>query len=167
MPKRVETVGTGELADLFGVDTDSIGVWCGQGMPHRRASGMRKFEVAKCVQWRRSQDKRDTREGIAPDEGKQRARKLAAEAELAELKIRERKGELVSMVDAERQIERVVATIRGRILAIRGRWAPRVMGLATMAEATATLDALATDVMSALSESADEIPDDGEAEAAA
>lgn len=165
MPRKLETVGLGELADLFGVDTDTIGVWCGQGMPHRKQSGVRRFEVAKCVQWRRAQDKRDARDASSPDEGRERVRKLAAEADLAELRIRERRAELVAVDEAERQIGRVVTTIRSRVLAIRGRWAPRAMGLATMAEATAMLDALATDILAGLSEAGEEIADDIENEA--
>jgi phage terminase Nu1 subunit (DNA packaging protein) len=160
MAPKIETVSLGEIAALFDVDTDTIGLWRQQGMPQRKISGHPRFEIAGCVQWRREKDKRENREGASPDESKERARKLAADADLAELKVRERRGELVPAEEAERQVERVVSMIRSRLLAVRGRWAPRVIGLETMAQATSTLDALASDVLTALSDGADEIEAD-------
>lgn len=160
MPPRVETVGLGEIADVFGVDSDTIGVWCGQGMPHRKSSGFRKFEVGRCVQWRLDKLKRDARDQSSPDEAKERVRKLAADADMAELKVKERRGELVPAVDVERQVDRLVATVRARVLSIRGRWAPRIIGITELGAASTTLDSLALDVLASLSESAGEIEAD-------
>jgi phage terminase Nu1 subunit (DNA packaging protein) len=160
MAPKIDTVSLSEIAAVFDVDTDTIGLWRQAGMPQRKISGRPRFEVAACVQWRREKDKKDARDTTAPDEGKQRARKIAADADLAELKVRERRGQLVQVDEAERQVGRVVTTIRARVLAIRGRWAPRILGLETMAQATSTLDAIATDILATLSESADEILED-------
>jgi phage terminase Nu1 subunit (DNA packaging protein) len=157
MAPKIATVSLAEISDLFGVDTDTVHLWRQKGMPHRVASGRPRFEVAACVQWRRTQDKREHRESTSPDEAKERTRKLSADADLAELKLRERRGELVPTEDVERQTDRMVSVIRARVLSIRGRWAPRVIGLATMAEATRTLDGLVADVLAALAEGAEEI----------
>jgi phage terminase Nu1 subunit (DNA packaging protein) len=162
MAPRIETVSLTEIAELFGVDTDTIHLWRKKGMPHRQKSGRPRFEVAVCVQWRRAQDKRDQREATSPDEAKERTRKLSADADLAELKVRQRLGELVPIVDVERQTDRLVSIIRARVLSIRGRWAPRVIGLATMAQASTTLDGLTADILASLAEGADELQADSE-----
>jgi phage terminase Nu1 subunit (DNA packaging protein) len=166
---KIETVSLSEIANLFGVDTDTIHLWRQKGMPHRVSSNRPRFEVAPCVQWRRAQDKRDQRESVSPVEAIERVRKLSADADLAELKLRERLGELVPTEDVERQTDRMVSVIRARVLSVRGRWAPRVIGLSTMAQATSTLDGLTSDILAALAEGADEVEasDEPETEAVA
>lgn len=144
------------LAALFGVTTETIRLWGKQGMPSYRDG----YTPAECVQWRREQDKADASARERPDFDVEQARKMRADADLAELKRDQMRGDLVPAVDVERRMERLCAYLRVRVLGIRGKWAPKVLGLGTMAEATTTLDALASDVLAALREGADELDDD-------
>ena len=157
MPPKAETVSLTEIADAFGVEMESIRLWRTKGMPHRMVSGRPRFVIGECIRWRREQDRRETRESTSPDEAAERTRKLAADADFAELRVKQKRGELVPAVDVERHVERLISTVRSRVLAVRSRWAPRVIGLPDMAAATVTLDELALDILSALSDGADDI----------
>lgn len=151
------------LAALFGVTTETIRLWGKQGMPSYRDG----YTPAECVQWRREQDKADASARERPDFDVEQARKMRADADLAELKRDQMRGDLVPAVDVERRMERLCAYLRVRVLGIRGKWAPKVLGLGTMAEATATLDALASDVLAALRENADDLDEPDTEEVAA
>jgi hypothetical protein len=111
----------------------------------------------KVIQWRRGQDLEETQHGTTPDEAQERARKLRAEASLAELRLLERKGDLVPARQIEREWDQALGVFRSRVLALRGRWAPRLLGLASMAEAAAAMDAMGDNILSALRETADEL----------
>lgn len=160
MPPKADTVSLTEIADVFGVDLESIRLWRTKGMPHRLVSNRPRFVVAECVRWRREQDKKESRETASPDEAKERTRKLAADADMAELRLRQKRGELVAVAEVERTVDRLVSTVRARVLAIRGRWAPRMIALPDMPAATATLDELAMDILSALTDGADDVAGD-------
>lgn len=163
MAKERVRVTQKALAALFGVTTETIRLWGKQGMPSYRDG----YTPAECVQWRREQDKADANARERPDLAEEQARKMRADADLSELKRDQMRGELVPAVDVERQMERLCAYVRVRVLGIRGKWAPKVLGLGTMAEATATLDALASDILEALREQADDADDTNDEEAAA
>ncbi len=118
------------------------------------------YMLAEVIAWRRRQDKIEAREADKPDLAQEQARKLRADADLAELKVMERRRELVPAVDVERQMERLCGILRSRVLSLRGRWAPRVLGLGTMADATRILDDLANDMLEALRSASDELEED-------
>lgn len=127
------------------------------GCPYRRQSGKLAVMLSEVLPWRRDADLKRRSDDEAPDEARERARKLSAEADLAELKVRERRGELVAVEEAVRTHDRMCSLIRARVLGMRGKWAPRMLGLGTMPEATAVLDAVAQDILAALQEGADEL----------
>jgi phage terminase Nu1 subunit (DNA packaging protein) len=154
-----------EIAKVFGVSRQSIHEWTRAGMPTRRESGSPRYVVAECVQWRRDQDRAD-RPALDLDEAKERARKLKEDADGKALDNARKRRELVPSHQVAAQWERVLGLVRSRVLAARGRWAPKVMGLGTMAEATAVLDQLADDLLAALRKSADELEDEDDEAAA-
>lgn len=121
------------------------------------------YRLSEVIPWRERTRGREER----PDVAAEQARKLRADADLAELKVREMRGELVPVSKVERDMERLCAMVRSRVLSVRGRWAPKVMRLETMAEATSTLDALAADVLDALRAGADELDEEPPTEEAA
>lgn len=84
------------------------------------------------------------------DVTKNRARKLAAEAIIAEIAVAERQGKLLHVDDHVELVRQVAEELRSRILAMPGKWAPRVPGAKTMAEAQALLRELANDLLATL-----------------
>jgi phage terminase Nu1 subunit (DNA packaging protein) len=157
MPAPRRTVSAAELCALFAVAPPTVTEWVKGGCPHRRRGSRYEFVVSEVADWRVQRAKRVAREETAPDESAERARKLRADADMAELRVRQRRGELVAAVDVERSHEQLCAVVRSRVLGLRGRWAPKVLGLGTMAEATRTMDDLANDILAALVDGADEV----------
>ncbi|HEX6925662.1 MAG TPA: terminase small subunit [Longimicrobiaceae bacterium] len=163
MASRVLTSSQKELADLFGVSRETIRQWVLEGMPTRTVSGQTRYVARECVQWRRDRD-REAGRPDSPVEAEERARKLRADADLAELRLAERRRQLVPAAEVEHEWDRICSVLRSRILAVRGRWAPRVLGLGTMPEATGVLDDLTRDLLSVLAAAADEVEAGDEAE---
>jgi hypothetical protein len=130
-------------------------------------SGAAAFVVGEVVDWRLEQARASARGSEKADLVEEQARKMRADADLSELKRDQMRGELVAAGEVEKRIERLCAYMRVRVLGIRGRWAPKVMGLGTMQEATATLDALALDILAVLHDQADELDDPDTEEVAA
>jgi phage terminase Nu1 subunit (DNA packaging protein) len=157
MASREPYVPLADLAALFDVDQKTLKRWLASGMPHRMREQRIEVQASKCVQWRRVEDKREQRASESPGEAKERTRKLSADADLAELRLAERRGELVPVAEVEAEMSRLCQAVRARILGARGRWAPRVIGLAGMREATQALDALALDLLKALESGAVDI----------
>lgn len=157
MPAPRKAVTAAELCDLLGVKHPTVSSWVAAGCPHRKRGTRYEFVVSEVSDWRLDRAKRTARDETAPDEAAERARKMRADADYAELRVAERRGELVAADEVERAHERLCGVVRSRVLAIRGRWAPRVLGLAAIAEATSVMDALAADILAALQEGADEI----------
>jgi phage terminase Nu1 subunit (DNA packaging protein) len=162
MAARADEIGVAEIADLFGVDSETIRLWRQRGMPHRMVSNRPRFVAGKCVQWRRAEDQREQRAQTNPKEADERARKLGWDADMAELKYREKLGQLAPVADVERQTARLCSAVRARVLAVRGRWAPRAIGLENMIESSALFDKVAADILAALEETGDEIENDDE-----
>lgn len=141
-----------------------------EGMP-RAARG--QYDPAACALWyirymhRTRGGAADARE-TAPrgDLHAAQCRRTEAEAALKELELAARRRDLVAVTDVLRSDARLFGVLRARVTAIRGKWAARVLGLSTMPEATATLDALADDVLAALADGADEVENDETQEAA-
>ncbi len=151
-----------ELAALYAVEYRTVQNWVAAGCPHRKRSRRLEFLLSEVVPWRREQDKRESRGGDAPDLAQEQARKTRADADLSELKVQKMRGSLIAASDVEHEMERLCSVLRARVLSVRGRWAPKVIGLSTMAEATATLDALANDVLDALRGGADDLEEPDE-----
>lgn len=156
MAEREEPISTAELARIFGVDERTIRNWVALGCPQRMRSKRPAYLLSEVVPWRRQRDKVESATD-KPDLAAEQARKLRADADLAELKVQERRAELVPAANVERQMERLCATLRSRVLGVRGRWAPRILGLGTMPDATRVLDELANYVLEALRSAADEL----------
>lgn len=88
-----------------------------------------------------------------------RARKMAAEARLSELHLREVEGDLVP-IEHVRAIEAARrAELRARILSVPGKWAPQVVGLRNVAAAQARLEDVMNDLLQTLRETGAAIRD--------
>jgi phage terminase Nu1 subunit (DNA packaging protein) len=125
MAPKVETVSLTEIAAVFDVDPDTIGNWRDAGMPNRVTNGRPRFKLTECVLWRREQDKRDQKRKDTDSEGIDASlkRKAAADADLAEIKRDQMRGELVAVAEVRREMETLCRLVRARVLgcAVGGR----------------------------------------------
>lgn len=79
-----------------------------------------------------------------------KARKMKADARLAELAVEEREGRLVP-IDAALALEQARATeLRARVTAFPGKWAPRAVGLKSIHEAQALCEQIANELLESL-----------------
>lgn len=88
-----------------------------------------------------------------------RVRKMAAEARLAELALEEREGKLLPVDSFQRLLGVIVQELRARVTAFPGKYAPRLVGLKTIAEAQVLLEQAANEFLTALRETGREIRD--------
>ena len=72
------------------------------------------------------------------DEGYEvaRARKVAAQASLAELELLVREGELISVGAHRAVLDKVIEMFRAALLSVPGSWGPRIVGIKSPAEGT-------------------------------
>lgn len=164
MAPKTETLTLAQVAKLLNVSHETIRTYRKRGMPTRTVSGRPAFVAAEVLPWRIEDVRREERERSSPDEAQERTRKLAAEASLAELRLARERGEVVPAAEVESEMERLCLNLRSRIVTMRGKWAPALLGLSTMAEATATLDRVADDLLRSLREGADDLEDEADAE---
>jgi phage terminase Nu1 subunit (DNA packaging protein) len=156
-----------KLAEWYAVERRTVTNWVNADppCPSTKQGVRRMFDTAAVARWReeraaaRAEEAAIARLPGSDEWERQRTRKMTADARLAELEVARAEGESVPRASHVREIESVCQYLRAKVLAIRGRWAPRVMGLGTIAEATALLDEIATDILASLRESADELKD--------
>lgn len=153
------------VAGLFGLTPRRIQQLVKEGVLPRGERG--RYNLAACVRAyvaflqlklheAQSSQRSSARDALAED----KALKVRAERELVEMKVQERRAQLVPSADVRWQMERLCGTLRSRVLGVRGRWAPRILGLGTMPDATRVLDELANDVLEALRSAGDELESD-------
>lgn len=85
-----------------------------------------------------------------------RQRKMEAEAELAELKAAETRGELVPVHLHLDRVGRLLDRLRGKILAIPGYWGPELVGIRDVRDAVGRLRPWVHELLDDLSQMADE-----------
>lgn len=168
MAEREKPVGQMALAKLCGnVEPRTIRNWVKEGMPERSKDGRPQYMLSEVIPWLRQRDQRESKGKETLDEQRERTLKIRAERRLAQAKLKEQLGQLIPAADVERAWERACAAMRGRITGARGKWAPSFVGLKGIAEVAPVLDAMAVDILAALLESADELDEDDDEEAAA
>jgi phage terminase Nu1 subunit (DNA packaging protein) len=161
-PRSVEITGTA-LADTLGVSTGQVSNWKGEGMPFRDKNGRPVYVVRDVVRWLRDQAKKESRSD-QPDKAIEEARKLRAQADVAEMERDERAGLLVrrDAVEKAQMAENVRA--RAILMAIPGTYGQELadaLGV-TVRQTSKSLDAIVRQVLETLASE-----DDDELEAAA
>lgn len=81
-----------------------------------------------------------------------RARKMAADAELAELELARVRGEQVPVETFRETVSGIATKIRAQLLAAPGRYSARIVGVDSLPDAQRHLDAIVRDVLNELSE---------------
>ena len=136
-----------ELAALLGVTPKTIRSWQRAGMPveqRGRRGVASRYSVADCVEWAIQRAEAQAR--AMPDDAdfeQARARKVAAEAGLAEIALAKARGEVVELDTAAKAVGAALATTRARLLQIGAKVAPQ----ADLQPDEATLQALLDDAI--------------------
>lgn len=156
-----------ELADFYGVDRRTVTNWINEDppCPSRKRKGERVFDTAQVAKWHSD---RAARQAIAqhekakpPDVDDAKARKLEAEAQLAEITVAEKRGELVPLDVVEQLVGEVCDRMRAvlvnapsnQLLALERAGVPAAVG-------QAVLEAMSQDLTRALRGVSEEIEED-------
>lgn len=158
---RKYTVNSEALAEICGVHPNTVALWIKAGMPvsGRAGTGGRSntIDLGAAIQWRRQVDGHEFEERLAavrssPDMDKLRARKLEAEARIAEANAAAREGELVPADEVVDRWSRIVLSVREGVLSL----APRAVQAGVLApEQEDALSDLSRDVLRDLAKGAD------------
>ena len=142
-----DTVGAADLARLFGLSANRVSVLGAEGVIQKKGRG--RYLLAESIQgyaeWVRQNP--SGRRRVASDE---KERLTAAQADLAELKLAQTRGDLLPLEDVRREWAAIAIDLRARLLSI----GPRVASaLGLDRETAARLDA---ELRSALEDLADQ-----------
>lgn len=117
-----------ELAEILGITTQAVDQMMRRGCPMVRHGGRGHggtlFDTAAVIAWREERAATMAK-GPVVDLEEAKVRKAVADAEDAELKVAERRGELVSIDDVADLVEREYASVRSRLESIPDKVAPR------------------------------------------
>ena len=153
-----------ELAEALEVDARELRAWRSDGCPHLMRSGRVLYRLPQVVAWR---EKRAV-DVLDADEAKERARKMRADADRSEMAAAKLRGTLAPVADMDRAVEWLATAVRAEVTGLRQRFASRIIGLETPAEAAVVLDAMAEQILGGLrtAATADEETDELDEEAA-
>ena len=151
-----------ELAGILGLSTRQIENLEAEGLPRRADKNRKFYPIPDAVRWYVD---RERRRAEPTDFEEARARKMAAEARLAELMLAREEGKLLAIDDVEREWRQVLERLRAKLLSVPSRYAPALVGRRSIPEAIQVLQQLVEETMLALSETGEEIdagddPDD-------
>ena len=155
MAPRIEAVPLSVFAKDWGVTIRTVQNWAAAGMPTRTVDGERRVVRSDANAWLRAKAEADATAKAEPaDADEAKARKLAAEARLAELELAQREGVMVTVEDAARVMEEKLAPLRSALVTLPQRVAPQVMGCKTVGEVTGKLSAAVAEAMTSIAEGA-------------
>lgn len=164
MKTRGDLLTREELAERFGVDVRTVTRWLEQGMPHRVRSGRTVYAWPQCLAWREAairEDERALRHAGGDIDRKKdladaRLRTAIAEAEVAELDVAARRGDLVTVDYMAGEFDRIARALRTRLLALPHTWAPRLGACMTTLERQLELQNAINELLPALRELAED-----------
>lgn len=125
-----QTLNRGEVAAFFGVTPPTVDGWVRAGCPVKKgqrgvASEFNSAEVAAFLREKARQEGSGT---ALADEAELKRRKLAAEAEKAELEVAKAKGEVAPIREFERVQAAMMAGIRANVLNVPARAVLQLLG---------------------------------------
>jgi hypothetical protein len=148
---KTEEVSMAEAARRLGMTPQSVGMYSKRpDAPVRLKDGRFYCLWPAFPVWYRQELQRGREKPSGLEES--RARKLAAEAELAELDLSERRGELLSTSVVRAGMQDIVTRLRGQVLALPSRFAPRTVNLQTLPASQGVWDDAARDVLQGLAD---------------
>ncbi|HEX6925655.1 MAG TPA: hypothetical protein VF167_09495 [Longimicrobiaceae bacterium] len=145
-----ERVSAREAAKRLGMTDQAVGQWANQAPAdtYVLANGRRWLLWPQFPVWYRQRLQQHAKPANF-DEAK--ARKMAAEAELAEIELAKARGDALALSDLEAVVARDYTKVRERLQALPGRLAPLVVGVKSVGEATKLIVPVVREVMQELS----------------
>ena len=131
MANKGQVVTRAGLADVFGVSLPTIDSWVRAGCTYIQRGGRGKewqFNTADVAQWLRDKARDEGRGTAQASEEELKLRKLAAEAEKAELELAKAKGEVAPVREFERATAALMAVIRQNVMQVPGRAVMQLIG---------------------------------------
>src|ERR1019366_10758332 len=116
-----------ELASFYHVTVRTVDRWITDECP-RHADGT--FDPAKVFQWRLDRAVADGSLNLNAE----RAKLARAQTEKAELDLAERRGELIDLQVARREIRAICSAARDRLMGLPERLAPVIVGIVSVPE---------------------------------
>lgn len=135
-----------------------------EGLPCRGEGKAARFPWPEIYRWTIDRAKRKARDQARPanyDEA--RAREMAAKAELAELEVAAKRGELMTVAQYDDVVGSAFQRVRSQLLTLPTKMAPEMVGLVKATEAQAKVQGFVDDVLAELHRAGD-VPADGEGE---
>lgn len=132
-----QVVKKGDLCELFGVSIPTVDGWLRDGCPciSRGGRGVAsEFNTAAVAQWLREKAREEGAGNTLADSDELKRRKLAAEAEKAELDLAKAKGEVAPVREFERATASIMAAIRTNMRNVPGRAVLQLLGCTDEAE---------------------------------
>lgn len=119
------------LADAFGVALPTVDAWVRAGCPFIQRGGRGRewqFNTADVGQWRCDRAREEALGTARASEEELKLRKLAAEAESAELKLAKEKGEVAPIREFELATTALMVNIRTNVMNVAGRAVLQLLG---------------------------------------
>lgn len=139
-----------ELAATLEVSEPQVRDWRAEGCPHQVRDGVIVFRLPKVLEWRLAQAKRAAIDALDIDVARENKRIARATADIREMERDERRRTQAPVAAMDAVIERIATAVRTEVRGIRPRFAPRIVGLATVADAALVLDEMASQLLKAL-----------------
>lgn len=134
-PPKAKNVGQdvnkAELCSLMGVTPPTVDGWVRNGCPIKQkgARGVAStFNTAEVMKWLRDKAREEGSGTALADEAELKRRKLASEAEKAELDLAKAKGEVAPVREFERATAMLMAAIRSNVMNVPGRAVLQLLG---------------------------------------
>lgn len=130
-----------QFAEMQGVTSRQIARYVEQGMP-REGSGKKARYGRPAQEWL-EKSREEAAQAVSPEEldlREQQARKTAADADMQELRLRIRKGQVVEVKEVKRLQTQAYSVIRSKILGWPSKVTPRIAVNGNMAKVKAILE---------------------------
>lgn len=162
MPGDVEqTVPVRRLASMLGLTERRVQQLADEGILPKSGRGRYPLDAAVLAYVRYVQAASDGELDAVEDFNTARARKMSADADIAEINAAARRGELVERRQVEREAQSVMLQIRTRLEMVSYRVAPRIVGETNERRIRDAIDDEVASALTTLAEQAD-VDDDEE-----
>lgn len=163
-PGQGHTVNKATAAEMLGLSVVTFDNWTRKGLAFTKQGREVLFNLADVVRFIEAEAtaRATANNPVTVDIEQSKARKLAAEASLAEMELQQKRGELVPIAEVARTVGEEYAAVRAKLLAIPSKVAPMVAAESTDAACRALLTREIHDAMLELVADAEKTKADGQ-----
>jgi hypothetical protein len=150
------------MAKRLGVGIRQVENYLVEGMPGRKEGRIVLIPWGEAFAWfiARREELAGRRGPVSEEVEDARRRKEIASAKMAELDLAKAEGSLIVRSEAESWVADLFGALAARLQTAPGKFAPRCVGLTTVAEARRVLEGLATETLGAWQEAAHAVAED-------